>query len=227
MDVYFHRWLFLMNETIQSSIFLRLSYSTGVSQCATISKCTLWRIKRCCLSFKLTHFRAGYNTIARYDLETRTGTAQLSIENSLHRGSQNLFCTGYNYYDLAVDENGLWVVYAYQEGMMTAALPDTLMVAKLEPNYLDIEKTWNVTVTRNDYCNSFIAHGILYLLDSATDKNTQFSFVYDLYSHTSIDISLPFINVFGKNQMLAYGSSKAIILAWDAGRIISYPILAA
>lgn len=166
--------------------------------------------------------RAGFNIIARYDLDTRTITAQLPIDESLHQGSHNLFSTGYNYYDLAVDENGLWVIYAYKTGL-EESWPNSLLVAKLEPNYLDIEKTWNVTVTgRENYANAFIAHGILYLLDSATDKNAHLSFIYDLYSQTQISNSITFKNVFQKNQMLSYDFAKKNILAWDAGRVLSY-----
>lgn len=170
--------------------------------------------------------RAGFNIIARFDLDTRAITAQLPIDDSLHRGSHSLFSTGYNYYDLAVDENGLWVVYAFKPSAAEEALPDSLFVALLEPDYLDIEKTWNVTVKRGDYANSFIAHGILYLLDSATNTNTHFSFVYDLYDQSRIPLSLPFVNVYKKNQMLSYDSANQKIMAWDAGRIISYPIIA-
>ncbi|XP_067933097.1 uncharacterized protein [Watersipora subatra] len=171
--------------------------------------------------------RAGLSMIARYDLKTLAVTAQLTIDDALHRSSQSLFSTDYNYFDLAVDENGLWVAYAFKERELEEAYPNSLLVAKLEPNYLDIEKTWNVTVMRGDYANSFIAHGILYLLDSATDRNAQLSFIYDLYSNSVLQASIPFTNVFGKNRMLAYDfSNTPNIMVLDNGRIVSYPILA-
>jgi len=73
-------------------------------------------------------------------------------------------------------------LYAYKPDIIEPALPNTLMVSKLEPNYVEIEKTWNVTVSRADYSNAFIAQGILYLLESGTELNSQISFAYDLYS---------------------------------------------
>lgn len=169
--------------------------------------------------------RAGLNIIARYDLESRAITAQLPIDQSLYRGASSLFSTSYNYYDLAVDENGLWVIYAFKPQVAESAWPDSLLIAKLEPNYLDIKKTWNVTVSRQSFSNAFIAQGILYLLDSSTDKNTQFSFAYDLYSNLAVDISLSYMNVFGNNHMLAYDFGKKGIMAWDDGKITYYPIV--
>lgn len=167
------------------------------------------------------------NQVGRYDLESKTFVSQLEVDDSLYRGSASLFNTEYNYYDLSVDENGLWLIYAFKPEASKPAWPDSLLIAKLEPNYLDIEKTWNITVTRGKFCNSFIAQGILYLLESCTTKQTSFSFAYDLYSDEVVNISLPFINAFRNNKMLSYEYSRPNrqnILAYDGRNIISYPI---
>lgn len=99
-----------------------------------------------------------------------------------------------------------------------------LVVAKLHPISLEIEKTWNVSVSRLEYANGFITQGILYLLDSGTAKNSQISFAYDLYSDSRVPLSpLAFTNIFNKNKMLAYDYHDKWIIAWDGGRLVSYP----
>lgn len=163
--------------------------------------------------------------IGRYDLESKVVTAQLPIEESLYRGSSTLFATGYNCYDLAVDENGLWLVYAFQSHMSEPAHPETLLVAKLESNYLDIEKTWNITVPRNSFRNSFIAQGILYLLKNENTKRTQISFAYDLYSNAPIEIELRLHSEFRDIKMLAYDYASRNIMAWDGKNAVTYPII--
>ena len=164
--------------------------------------------------------------IARYDLESKVITAQLPIEESLYRGSTSLYATDYNYYDLAVDENGLWLIYAYKTHMSEPADPNLLIIAKLESNYLDIEKSWNITVPRENYRNGFIAQGIVYLLENSSTKSTKISFAYDLYADTPIEIELPLHSEFKNIRMLSYDFATRDILAWDGVNIISYPILA-
>jgi len=172
------------------------------------------------------------NSIARYDLAAKVITAQLQVEDSLYRGSESLFNTEYNYYDLAVDENGLWLVYAYKPLPRERAVRHTLLVAKLEPNYLEIEKTWNITVDRHAHSNSFIVDGVLYLVKSGTDPMTTISFAYDLYNYEELSINLPFANVFGDNKMVSYNPVSNLnknpigkdIMAWDNGKIVSYRI---
>jgi len=116
-------------------------------------------------------------------------------------------------------------LYAYKPDIIEPALPNTLMVSKLEPNYVEIEKTWNVTVSRADYSNAFIAQGILYLLESGTELNSQISFAYDLYSNSEVDLSLPFTNAFRNNRMLSYRPDNKAIMAWDGKNIVVQPIL--
>lgn len=164
--------------------------------------------------------------IARYDLETKGITTQAKIDQSLYRGNTYLFDTEYNYYDFAVDENGLWLLYAHKPSNTEATLANMLVIAKLEPNYLEIERHWNITVTRKNYCNAFIAQGILYLMESCDTKNTEISYAYDLYNNREIRVSISFINVFEHNRMLSYDYLSRNIMSWDNGRLISYPILA-
>lgn len=164
--------------------------------------------------------------IARYDLESKVITAQLPIEESLYRGSTSLYATDYNYYDMTVDENGLWLIYAYKTHMSEPANPDLLLITKLESNYLDIEKSWNISVTRDNYRNGFIAQGIVYLLENTDSQSTKISFAYDLYANSPIEIELPLHSEFRNIRMLSYDYATRDILAWDGRNIVTYPIIA-
>lgn len=162
--------------------------------------------------------------IGRYDIESRSSSMNYLIDESLYRGPTSLYSTSYNYYDFSVDENGLWLIYAYKPTSIKPAIEDMLVIVKLEPNQLDFEKTWNITVGRRNYCNGFISQGIFYLLESCTDEQTSISYAYNLYQNEELTVDIPFKNVFKSNRMLSYDYLGRRILAWDYGRVISYPV---
>ena len=63
-----------------------------------------------------------------------------------------------NYFDLAVDENALWVLFHY-DGI------DYLSAAKLDINNLTIYDTRNLTlVNHTEVANGFVICGVIYLV---------------------------------------------------------------
>lgn len=70
----------------------------------------------------------------------------------------------------------------------------------------------------------FITCGILYAIDSATDKNTKIRFALDLYTQKLLDVSLSFANPFKKTTTLGYNHKNKELYALDKGNILLYPI---
>lgn len=61
-----------------------------------------------------------------------------------------------NYFDLAIDENALWVMYRHNEARY-------LSVAKVDVNNLTIYETFNLTmVNHTRIANAFVICGVLY-----------------------------------------------------------------
>lgn len=66
-----------------------------------------------------------------------------------------------NYFDLAVDENALWVLFHYED-------EEYLSVAKLDIHNLTIYDTWNLTlINHTEVANGFVVCGVLYLVSGA------------------------------------------------------------
>ncbi len=166
------------------------------------------------------YHRTGYNEIARFDLEKEAIIAKTSLPHAAYQGKDYVYSTEYNYFDLAVDENGLWAIYAPENA------PETLLVTKLDPADLSIEKTWNLTVQHQSYGNGFISCGILYLVKDTTTKNTIIDYAYDLYKKELLSINrLKFTNPFQMNNMLSYYPKDKKIFGWDRGNQLTYPLL--
>ena len=66
-----------------------------------------------------------------------------------------------NYFDLAIDENALWVMFRYDESPY-------LSVAKVDVNNLTVYETFNLTLLNHTrVANAFVICGVLY----AVSKN--------------------------------------------------------
>ncbi|GMT06998.1 hypothetical protein PENTCL1PPCAC_29172, partial [Pristionchus entomophagus] len=68
--------------------------------------------------------RAGTPRIGKYELQTGAYN-EVEIEGAAHRLDKYLFNRSFNYFDLAIDENALWVLYHYEdEPFLSAAKVD-------------------------------------------------------------------------------------------------------
>ena len=126
--------------------------------------------------------------------------AKTSLPQAAFQGKNNyVYKTEYNFFDIAVDENGLWVIYGDEYSQ------SHLLVSKLNPADLSIEKTWNLTVEHQSYGNGFISCGILYLVKDTQTKNTVIDYAYDLYEKKFVEMNrMKFTNPFQMNNMLSY-----------------------
>jgi hypothetical protein len=165
------------------------------------------------------YHRAGFNEIIRYDLTTNESMAKVHFTKAAFQSKDYVFSTEYNYFDLSIDSNGLWAVYAAESE------PDYLLVSKLDLEHLTIEKTWNISVRHQQYGNSMIVCGVLYLIKDVTSKKTLIDYAYDLYTKQTINISLQFHNPYQMNNMIAYNHVERTIYSCDKGHLLTYPLL--
>lgn len=166
------------------------------------------------------YHRAGFSELVRYDLVRNITLAKVYIPRAVYQGKDYVYYTEYNFFDLSVDENGLWAVYAAE------AEPNSLLVSKLNTDDLRIEKTWNISVKHHDYGNGFVSCGMLYLLKDTTSKETTIDFAYDLYTKQILpSIHLKFNNPFQMNNMVSYNPVERKIYSWDKGNLLTYPLL--
>lgn len=56
----------------------------------------------------------------------------------------------------------------------------------------------------------FITCGVLYAVDSATERNTRVRLALDLFHNNLLDVSLPFTNPFRKTTALGYNHRNKV-----------------
>ncbi|CAI9733769.1 Hypothetical predicted protein [Octopus vulgaris] len=161
---------------------------------------------------------AHTSKVARYSLaEQKVVTSSKNMPKAISTGERSLYSFQYNYFDFAVDENGIWVLYGKNSS------EETLIVVKLDGDTLQILKKWELPIKHRSYGNAFIVCGVLYLVQSVSKPKTKVEIVYDLYADVKLCKVLDFSNPFGHNYMIAFYHKK--IYGYDNGNEITYPVL--
>ncbi|NXG00245.1 MYOC protein, partial [Sakesphorus luctuosus] len=157
-------------------------------------------------------------SVARYDLRGETVTAEREIPGAGYHGQYPYAWGGYTDIDLAVDEMGLWVIYS------TESARGAIVLSKLDPETLEIHRTWETNIRKRGVANSFLICGTLYTVSSYSAPNATINFSYDTATGASRALSIPFENRFRYLSMLDYNPSERQLFAWDSFNMVTYPV---
>ncbi|KAL5004746.1 hypothetical protein ScPMuIL_018202 [Solemya velum] len=105
----------------------------------------------------LYYHRAGQHVVVRYDLKRADVVSFHNMRGSNYDNFRYLYATGESYYDISIDENGLWVIYARENSN------SILSVKKLDLFTMQVLKTWEIQVDHRSFGNGFVICGVLYL----------------------------------------------------------------
>lgn len=166
----------------------------------------------------------------RYDLKKRQTVAvsQVHPQNTAYFGNEKLYKNLPGAMDFAVDETGLWVIYANHKdpaGRSDWAIDDVFFLAKLDPEILDKLKVFKLKVPMNFRGNGFMVCGTLYIVRHSDRTRTSIAWAYDAYTEKESHPKLAFSNPYGKTCQLLYDPKEKEILGWDSGKLILYPLL--
>ncbi|RUS75169.1 hypothetical protein EGW08_017077, partial [Elysia chlorotica] len=115
----------------------------------------------------------GSNLIVKFHLKSYDIIADLPLPGA---GYSNTFpyTSGENTdVDLAVDELGLWALYA------TNASAGKLVITKIDHKHMELDKTWMTSYPKRSLGNAFMICGTLYATDSHRDVPTFIRYVYN------------------------------------------------
>ncbi|XP_072398449.1 uncharacterized protein [Diabrotica undecimpunctata] len=160
--------------------------------------------------------------IIRYNLQNES-TVSLDLpgpdsnSKSNHNKSDKLYQGQYNTVDFNVDDNGLWLIFAVPDSNNTA-------VMKVNTETMKAQYIWNISLEHQRVGEMFIVCGVLYAVDSVTDRNTKIRFAFDLYKNNLLDVNLAIANPFRKTTMLGYNAKNQELYSWDRGNQLTYPV---
>ncbi|XP_078417711.1 myocilin [Cetorhinus maximus] len=157
-------------------------------------------------------------TLLRYEIKTGAILVRKDLPSAGFRGVYPYSWGGYTDIDFAVDELGLWVTYS------TNQAHGAIVISKLDPNSLEIQQTWTTTIRRRSVANTFMICGILYTLNSYSNRNAIINFAYNTNTNSSKVLNIPFENRYQYNSMTDYNPAEKKILAWDNYNLVMYDI---
>uniref|UniRef100_A0AAV2L0K1 Myocilin n=1 Tax=Knipowitschia caucasica TaxID=637954 RepID=A0AAV2L0K1_KNICA len=166
----------------------------------------------------LYYQRRRSRTLIRYDLSSESIAARRELPHAGFHGQFPYSWGGYTDIDLAVDEQGLWAIYS------TSKARGAIVIAQLDPNSLEVRKTWETNIRKNSVANAFMICGKLYTVSSYTSPDTTVNYVYDTGSSQGRTVSVPFKNKYRYNSMIDYNPVQKKLLAWDNFHIVSYEL---
>ncbi|XP_059839746.1 adhesion G protein-coupled receptor L2 isoform X3 [Hypanus sabinus] len=162
--------------------------------------------------------------IVKFDLRTRIKSGEAIIANANYHDTSPYRWGGKSDIDLAVDENGLWVIYATEQnnGMM--------VVSQLNPYTLRFEGTWDTSYDKRSASNAFMICGVLYVVrsvyednESETGKNS-IDYAYNTNLNREEYVDIPFPNPYQHVAAVDYNPRDNLLYVWNNYFILRYTL---
>lgn len=166
----------------------------------------------------LYYNKAGSPNVIKYNLSTQTQVLDVVIPNAGFMNTYHYQWGGYSDIDFAVDENGLWVIYA------TAGNGGNIVISRLDPSSLAIMQTWNTTRNKMSAGNAWMSCGYLYVTTSYSAASTFVDFRYNTMGSTGMAVSIAFQNPGGYNSQISYNPLDRKLYSWDNMRHQTYQV---
>ena len=125
---------------------------------------------------------------------------------------------GYSDIDLAVDENGLWAIYA------TSTNSGRIVVSSIDPDKMSIVDTWNTSSnSKTSTGNAFMICGVLYVTDSYSSSSATINYAYDTNTSKDWVPGISFPVTYGYLTQIDYNPNDGLLYVWDYQRRVTFP----
>ncbi|XP_074122527.1 adhesion G protein-coupled receptor L2 isoform X12 [Sminthopsis crassicaudata] len=162
--------------------------------------------------------------IVKFDLRTRIKSGEAIINYANYHDTSPYRWGGKTDIDLAVDENGLWVIYATEQnnGM--------IVISQLNPYTLRFEATWETIYDKRAASNAFMICGVLYVVrsvyqdnESETGKNA-IDYIYNTRLNRGEYVDVPFPNQYQYIAAVDYNPRDNQLYVWNNNFILRYSL---
>nr|XP_055059998.1 noelin-2b [Misgurnus anguillicaudatus] len=157
------------------------------------------------------------NVLVRYHLSSGRVLVQRSLDQAGYNNSFPYSWGGSSDIDLMADETGLWVVYT--------TLPNggNVVIGRLDPNTLEVERSWDTGFPKRSAGESFLICETLYVTNShLAGAKVHFSYHTSTSSYEYTDIA--FHNQYSHISMLDYNPRIRALFTWNNGHQVIYDI---
>ena len=161
-----------------------------------------------------------FNTsmISKYDFTSKRVVAERNLPSAGFGNMAPYQWAGSTDIDFAVDELGLWVIYATLENSLD------IVVSKLDEETLEVTATYRTNWRKQWSGNAFMACGVLYVVKKYDEKFPGLNYMYNTHTQSFKFIDIPFQNKYEWNTMVDYNPESRELMSWDRGHQVSYTV---
>ncbi|BFZ19064.1 hypothetical protein BsWGS_22103 [Bradybaena similaris] len=177
------------------------------------------------------------NLIMKFHLKKKEVVEELALPGAKFGNSTPYSSGEFTDIDLAVDEYGLWAIYA------TRVSAGKMVISKIDHKKMEIERSWMTSYPKKQFGNAFMICGVLYATNSHKDTPTFISYIYSTETNKEqflVKGELPFPNsaLLGVNDgtqkpveeksancvMLSYDYRTSALYSWNNKRVETFPV---
>ncbi|XP_041435728.1 adhesion G protein-coupled receptor L3 isoform X3 [Xenopus laevis] len=162
--------------------------------------------------------------IVKFDLRTRIKSGEAIIASANYHDTSPYRWGGKSDIDLAVDENGLWVIYATEQNN------GKIVISQLNPYTLRIEGTWDTTYDKRSASNAFMICGILYVVKSVYEDDdneatgNKIDYTYNTDQNKDEYVDIPFPNSYQYIAAVDYNPRDNLLYVWNNYHVVKYSL---
>uniref|UniRef100_A0A8C1NN28 Adhesion G protein-coupled receptor L3.1 n=1 Tax=Cyprinus carpio TaxID=7962 RepID=A0A8C1NN28_CYPCA len=162
--------------------------------------------------------------IVKFDLRTRIKSGEAIIANANYHDTSPYRWGGKSDIDLAVDENGLWVIYATEQNN------GRIVVSQLNPYTLRVEGSWDTSYDKRSASNAFMICGILYVVKSVYEDDdnealgNKIDYMYNTEKSRETHLSIPFPNSYQYIAAVDYNPRDNLLYVWNNYHVVIYSL---
>ncbi|XP_067380184.1 adhesion G protein-coupled receptor L3-like isoform X4 [Channa argus] len=162
--------------------------------------------------------------IVKFDLRTRIKSGEAIIANANYHDTSPYRWGGKSDIDLAVDENGLWVIYATEQNN------GRIVISQLNPYTLRVEGTWDTAYDKRSASNAFMICGILYVVKSVYEDDdneatgNKIDYIYNTELSKDGYLDIPFPNSYQYIAAVDYNPRDNLLYIWNNYHVVKYSL---
>uniref|UniRef100_A0A8C1RXG9 Adhesion G protein-coupled receptor L3 n=1 Tax=Cyprinus carpio TaxID=7962 RepID=A0A8C1RXG9_CYPCA len=162
--------------------------------------------------------------IVKFDLRTRIKSGEAIIASANYHDTSPYRWGGKSDIDLAVDENGLWVIYATEQNN------GRIVISQLNPYTLRVEGTWDTAYDKRSASNAFMICGILYVIktvyedDDSEATGNKIDYIYNTELSKDGYLDIPFPNSYQYIAAVDYNPRDNLLYVWNNYHVVKYTL---
>ncbi|XP_032868172.1 adhesion G protein-coupled receptor L1 isoform X1 [Amblyraja radiata] len=162
--------------------------------------------------------------VVKFDLRTRIKSGEAIIGGANYHDTSPYRWGGKTDIDLAVDENGLWAIYATEQNN------GKLVVSQLNPYTLRFEGTWETVYDKRSASNAFMVCGVLYAVRSVSKEDDSevignaIDFAFNTNLNREEPVSIAFPNPYQYVSSVDYNPRDNQLYVWNNHFVLRYSL---